>query len=330
MSRTVQFSKTGGPEVLQIVEKEIAAPGKNEVRIKVKAIGLNRAESMFRSGQYFEEPILPATLGYEAAGTVEATGEGVTTVQVGDAVSVVPAFSLNQYGMYGELVLAPAHAVIKHPDNLSFEEAAAIWMMYVTAYDALIGTAGLTMEDIVLIPAASSSVGLAAIQIVNMVGGTAVALTRSSSKSGQLKEAGAAHVIATEEQDIVAEVMKLSGGKGANVVYDPVGGPTFAKLVAATAPKARIIIYGALSKEPTILPIFEVMTKQPIITGALTMNTSGDPAKLKIAVDFISGGLKSGVLKPIIARVFPFDQIVEAHKYLEANQQFGKVLVSVP
>ena len=170
MSQIVEFKEIGSPEVLKIVDAEIAKPAPNEVRIQVKALGLNRAEAMFRSGTYLEQPSFPAHLGYEAAGTIESVGEGITGFKIGDAVSVIPNFSLNQYGMYGDLVLAPVSAVVKHASNLSFEEASSIWMMYLTAYDALIGTANLTKGDFVLIPAASSSVGIAAIQIANMVG----------------------------------------------------------------------------------------------------------------------------------------------------------------
>lgn len=329
MSQVVQFAKTGAPEVLKIVDIQVPAPKRYQVRIRVKALGLNRAESMFRSGQYLEEPQLPASLGYEASGTVESVGDGVTDLKVGDAVSTIPNFSMNEYGMYGELVLAPVSAVIKHPASLSFEEAASIWMMFLTAYDALIGTAKLAKGETVLITAASSSVGLAAIQLANQLGAKPVALTRTSAKADLLKKAGAAYVIATEEQDLVAEVLKITSGKGANVVYDPVGGPTFAKLIAACAPGARVIIYGALSQEPTTLPLLDLITKRPIITGAIIMTTSGDPGRLKTATDFIISGFKSGALKPVIAKVFPFSQIVDAHRYLEANQQFGKIVVKL-
>ena len=112
-------------------------------------------------------------------------------------------------------------------------------------------------------------------------------------------------------------------------MYDPVGGPTFAKLLEASAPGARVILYGALSEEPTPLPLLSVIGKHPVITGAMIMTTSSDPAKLKVATDFVTNGLMSGALKPVIAKVFAFEQIVEAHRYLEANQQFGKVVVSV-
>ena len=208
MSRIIRFHQTGGPEVLRIDEVEVRAPKAGEVRIAVKALGLNRAESMFRLGQYIEEPRFPARLGYEASGTVEAVGEGVQGFQVGDAVSTIPAFMQNDYGVYGEVALVPAAAVAKHPASLSWEEAAAIWMQYATAYGALIDIAQLKAADAVLIPAASSSVGLAAIQIANLVGAMPIALTRTNAKRQALVDAGASHVIATEEQDLVAEVKK--------------------------------------------------------------------------------------------------------------------------
>ncbi len=183
MARVVRFHKTGGPEVLKIEELEVPPPGKGEVQIRIHAIGLNRAESMFRLGQYLEEPKFPARLGYEAAGTVAATGPGVQGFKTGDAVSVIPSFSLNAYGFYADLANAPVHAVTHHPASLSWAEAAAVWMQYVTAYGALIDIANLKSGDTLLVPAASSSVGLAAIQIANKVGAVPVALTRASTKN---------------------------------------------------------------------------------------------------------------------------------------------------
>jgi NADPH2:quinone reductase len=126
MSRVVRFHHTGGPEVLQIEELDIGAPKAGEVRLRVRAIGLNRAESMFRSGAYLEEPALPARLGYEAAGEVEAVGPGVTGLALGDAVSTIPGFSMNQYGVYGDAAIVPAYVVVKRPANLSWSEAASI------------------------------------------------------------------------------------------------------------------------------------------------------------------------------------------------------------
>ena len=165
MARGVRFHETGGPDVLKIEQVDVPAPGAGEVRIRVRALGLNRAEAMFRSGAYLEDPVFPAQLGYEAAGTIDAIGPDVTGFQVGDAVSVVPAFAFSSYGMYGDLVLAPVRATVKHPESLDWASAAATWMQYLTAWGALIEIANLARGDFLLIPAASSSVGLAAIQI---------------------------------------------------------------------------------------------------------------------------------------------------------------------
>ena len=219
MSRVIRFNRTGGPEVLQIDNIDVAAPKAGEVQIRVKALGINRAEIMYRTGQYVIEPQFPAMLGYEAAGVVEAVGPDVTKFVVGDAVSVVPAFSFADYGLYGELVNAPAYAVVKHPENLSFIEAAATWMMFVTAYGALIEFGKLKAGETVLVGAASSSVGLAAIQIANMIGATPIALTRRNQKRQALLDAGAAHVIATQEQDLLSEVLAITDGKGARMAF---------------------------------------------------------------------------------------------------------------
>jgi NADPH:quinone reductase-like Zn-dependent oxidoreductase len=217
MSRTIKFAQAGGPEVLEFVEIDVPAPGAHEVRIKVKAIGINRADSMWRNDKYVESPVFPAGLGYDAAGIVDAVGNDVTDFAVGDIVSTIPAFSLNKYSAYGEVILAPDHAVVKHPESLSFVEAASVWMMFLTAYGALVLDAQVRAGDFVLIPAASSSVGLAAIQIVNYSGATPIALTRTSEKKQRLHEAGAQHVIATREQDMLAEVMRITDGNGARI-----------------------------------------------------------------------------------------------------------------
>ena len=330
MSRIITFAKAGGPEVLDTVEAEIPNPAANEVRIQVKAIGLNRAESMWRHNDYIE-PVtkFPAALGYEAAGIVDAVGDGVTEFAIGDAVNVMPSFSMNQYGTYGEVVIVPLHAVLNQPASLSFTDAASVWMMFTTAYGALIEDAKVGPGDVVLIPAASSSVGLAAIQLANFAGATPVALTRTSAKRQALLEAGAKHVIATQETDLVAEVMRITGGKGARVVFDPVGGPDFGKLIAALGFGGLVYLYGALSPEPTTLPVLAMVAKMPVIKGHNIWGTSGDEARRKAAVNYILRGLESGALKPVIDRVFTFDQMVEAHRYLETNGQFGKVVVTV-
>lgn len=237
MSKVITFNRTGGPEVLEFVDVQVPAPTAGEVQIRVHAIGINRAEIMYRNGQYVIEPEFPARLGYEAAGVVQAVGENVDEFTIGDLVSVIPSFMFNEYGMYGEVVNAPVHAIVKHPENLSFEEAAASWMMYVTAYGALVEYGNLQAGQNVVIRAASSSVGLAAIQIANMLGANPIALTRTSEKSEMLLKAGAAAVIATAELNMVAEINRTTDGVGAHIVFDPVGGPEVAKLTQVMAPQ---------------------------------------------------------------------------------------------
>jgi NADPH:quinone reductase-like Zn-dependent oxidoreductase len=329
MSRTIKFARAGGPDVLEFVETGVPAPGPGEVRIKVKAIGINRAESMWRLDDYIEPVQFPAGLGYEAAGVVDAVGPDVVGIAVGDAVNVMPSFSMNQYHTYGEVILAPAHAVVPHPQSLSFAEAASVWMMFVTAYGALVEDAKVGKGDFVLIPAASSSVGLAAIQIANYAGATTIALTRTSAKKQQLLDAGAAHVIATEETGLVAEVMRLTDGKGARVAFDPVGGATFAQLVSALSFQGIAFIYGALSPDPTAIPVLEMIAKAITVKAHTIWLTSGDPVRQKAAVAFVLEGFESGALKPIIDRTFTFDEMVEAHRYLETNGQFGKIVVTL-
>src|SRR6478672_7435291 len=329
MSRTIKFAKAGGPEVLEFIEVQVPAPGPNEVRIKVKAIGIN-AEARWRVDDYIE-PVkkFPAGLGYEAAGIVDAVGKDVSGFAAGDEVNVIPSFSLNDYATYGEVILVPDHAVVRQPKSLSFAEAASIWMMFVTAYGALIEDARVTKGDFVMIPAASSSVGLAAIQIANYAGAPTIALTRTAKKKEQLIEAGAAHVIATEETDLVQEVMRITGGKGARVAFDPVGGPSFPKLISALSFQGTVYIYGALAEGDTPMPVLAMIAKMPVIKGHNIWLTTGDETRRKAAVEYVLKGLESGALKPVIDRAFKFDDMVEVHRYLESNGQFGKIVVTV-
>ncbi|WCM24491.1 zinc-dependent alcohol dehydrogenase family protein [Paraburkholderia bryophila] len=329
MSRTIQFAQAGGPEVLKFVDTAATEPGSGEIRIKVKAIGINRAEAMWRIDEYIEPVKFPARLGYEAAGIVDAVGKDVSGFAAGDAVSVIPSFSMNQYGTYGEVIVVPAYAVVKHPASLSYAEAASVWMMFVTAYGALIEDAKVTKGDFVIVPAASSSVGLAAIQLANYAGATSIALTRSAAKRQQLLDAGAAHVVVTDETDLLDEVMRITDGKGARVVFDPVGGPNFAKLISALSFQGIAYIYGALSDELTPLPVLEMIAKMITVKAHNIWLTSGDETRRKAAVDYVLKGLASGALKPVIDRTFSFDEMVEVHRYLETNGQFGKIVVTV-
>ncbi|OXJ29351.1 MULTISPECIES: zinc-dependent alcohol dehydrogenase family protein [Burkholderia] len=329
MSRIVRFHRVGGPEVLQIDTVDVPAPGPDDIQLRVKAIGLNRAEVMYRSGEYTFMPRLPAALGYEAAGIVAAVGRNVTAFAEGDAVSVVPAFSFADYGMYGEVVNVPARAAVRHPASLSFEEAAATWMMFVTAWGALIELGGLQRGDAVLIGAASSSVGQAAIQIANHVGAVPIALTRGESKRQALLDAGAKHVIVGSPADLPQQVADLTGGTGARLVFDPVGGPDAAKLLRALATNGTFFQYGALDTRDIPVPVMDLLARHLTLRGYELFEITGDAQRLERAKRFIVDGLAAGALKPLIDRTFAFDDIVEAHRYMEAGAQVGKIVVTV-
>lgn len=326
MARVVRFHELGGPEVLRVDQVEVGAPGPGEARLKVAAIGLNRVEAMFRSGG-FGAPPLPAKIGYEAAGVIEALGEGVTGFQVGDRVATLPGLPMEQYGVYGETILYPADWLIPQPEGLSLQDAAAAWMQYLTAY-ALIALAELRPDDAVVVTAASSSVGLAAIQIANMLGARAIAVTRGRGKAAALKAHGAADVVVTGEQDLVPAVMALTGGRGARVIFDAVAGDTIADLAEIASPRGIIIIYGTLAGGVGAMPLATAMMKSLTIRGYAMNDLMADPEVRRAAIDFITAGLVSGQLKPVIDQVFPLEEIADAHRRLESNLQLGKILVT--
>jgi NADPH:quinone reductase-like Zn-dependent oxidoreductase len=330
MARVVRFHRIGGPDVMQFDDLPVGDPGRGEVRVRIEAIGLNRAEAMFRSGVYLETPRLPARLGAEASATIEAVGEGVTGFAPGDAVSVIPAFSMNDYGVYADTAIVPAYGIVPRPAGLSAVESAAVWMAYLTAWGALIDLGRLRRGDAVIIPAASSSVGLAAIQIANSVGAIPIATTRTRAKAAALEEAGAAHVVVTSEHDLAAEVDRATGGKGARLAFDPVGGPQVETLAQAMSHCGIIVLYGALATEPTPFPVIAAMQKALTLRGYTLFEFVRDRERLARAAAFIEDGLVGGSLKPVIAKIFPLGAIVQAHIYMESNEQFGKIVVTVP
>lgn len=329
MARIVRIHEYGDASVLKLEDLEVSAPAANEVQISVKAIGLNRAEVMFRNHAYLQEAEFPSRLGYEAAGIVTAVGSDVTEITIGDSVALIPPLDIARWGTYGELANVPAHLVVKSPENLSFEEAAASWMQYVTAWGALIEQAKLRQSDFVIVTAASSSVGLAAFQMARMVGATSIAITRTHAKKQALLDAGAAHVIVSDEEDIVERVMTITAGQGARVVFDPVGGPSFEPLTQSMARGGILLEYGALSSEPTPFPLFTVLGKSLTLKGYIYAEIVADLEALERAKAFILQGLKSGTLRPIIAKTFALSDIQDAHRFLEANQQIGKIVVTV-
>ncbi|WP_405651089.1 zinc-dependent alcohol dehydrogenase family protein [Streptomyces sp. NBC_00019] len=329
MTRTVRFHELGGPEVLRLEDVPVGEPGAGELLIRVDAIGLNRAEVLFRSGRYIEPARLPARLGIEAAGIVEAVGADVTGFAIGQQVSVVPAFSMNDHGVYAERAVVPARAVLRRPDGLDAIAGAAVWMPYMTAYGALVEVGGMRAGDTVVLTAASSSVGLAAIQVARSVGAVPVATTRTRAKREALLKAGAAEVIVTGEEDIVGRVLELTAGRGAEFVFDAVAGPGVVDLARVVAPGGTLFLYGALSGLPTPYPGFDLGMPALNMRTYTLPETTRDPERLRRAEAFVTAGLSTGVFVPVVDRVFALEEIAEAHRYMEAGSQVGKIVVTV-
>lgn len=331
MPKIVRFYEFGSAEVLRLEDEPLREPGTGEVRLEVEAIGLNRAEIGFRAGRYLELPeTFPSTLGYEASGVIDAIGAGVTGFHVGDRVSTVPAFSMKQYGVYGESAIVPAVAVAAYPDGLSANEGTAIWMSYITAYGPLIEYGQVKAGDFVLITAASSSVGYSAIQIAKAAGAVAIATTRSTAKKQMLLDKGADQVIVTNDEELISRVMEITKGHGADLIFDAVAGSFLETLAAAAAPGATIFVYGSLDETAaTSFPLFVALQKGLKVQGYALFEITTNSAKLDRAKEYIYNGLKSGALVPILDRVFSLDRIVEAHQYMESNQQNGKITVTV-
>jgi NADPH:quinone reductase-like Zn-dependent oxidoreductase len=329
MAKIVRFHQIGGPEVLRIEEGPSREPGKGEAKLRVQAIGLNRAESMFMHGYYLEPTQLPASLGYEAAGVVVGVGAGVDRGWLNKRVSTIPSFSLNQYGVIGNEVIVPVQALAEYPEHLSSTEATSIWMQYMTAYGALIEIGRLKKAEFVLITAASSSAGLAAIDTAKFEGAIPIATTRKSEKRSGLLASGTEHVIATDEEDVVSRVHEITNGAGARIIFDPVGGSLLDQLADTAAPGATIFQYGWLSGEPTPFPLILALQKGLTIRGYWLWETVKDPEIFARAKSYVYERVKRRDFRPKIAKTFRFEDVVEAYRYMESNEQIGKIVLTV-
>lgn len=334
-AKTVRFHELGGADVLKMEDLPIEEPGVGEVRVKIQAIGLNRAEVMFRQGQYLEQPTLPSRIGVESAGIVEAIGPGVTDVQAGERVWAL-SWHQSAQGVYAESAILPTETVFPYPDNLTPSEAAAAWIQYATTYFALVDVGRLQAGQHLLVTAASSSTGQAAIEMARLLGAKSIAATRTSAKKQALLDAGANFVIVTDEEDLAGRVMEITNGKGAELIYDPVAGKTLEALANSVAWGGKVLLYGTLDPTPPTYPMMQAF-KQNFTLQTYTLynfvgkTPDGQPINaeaMQRGQKFIYDALRDGKLKPVIARTFPFAEIQDAQRYMESNQQLGKIVVT--
>lgn len=330
MPRRVQFFNTGPPEVLEIVDAPLEEPGEGEVRLRVQAFGLNRSEVQYRRGEYpLRETSFPARLGKEACGVIDAIGPGVEAVSVGDQVTTIPSFDMHRFGVYADVAVVPAFALAPHPAGLSTIEAAAVWQQYLTAYGPLVAYSDLGAQHTVLVTAASSSVGRGAIDIAKLQGARAIATCRTREKADAILAGGADEVVLTADPQFAQRILELTDGRGVDVVFDPVAGPRVATLMDVTAPGGTLFLYGLLDPEPAPLPVVTAMRKGLTLRGYTLWEIVNDPFRLNAAKTYLINLIEQRGLRPVIDRVFDFDDIVQAHAYMESNAQNGKIVVAL-
>lgn len=319
---------------LAIEELERPEPGAGEVRVKLKSIGLNRADLLYPQGRYFIKPVPNSRIGFEGAGVIDACGPG-THYKVGDKVGICPMTMnvvnqgcLAEYGIYSEQQLLPT------PPSVSLDDSGAIWMAYLTAWGGLVDAGGLSSGDHVVITAASSSVGIAAIQLCQQLDAISIATTTSEDKAEILRQAGANHVIVQEKGDegiqhYVDQVNEITNGKGSDLVFDAVAGPATHGLVKASKRGGCIVIHGLLDRRPMDIHAGVLMKRLLTIKGYTLDQTLNEPEIKAKAVEMITNGFDQGILSPTIAKRFDFVDYQNAFQKLTKNQHIGKIVINL-
>jgi synaptic vesicle membrane protein VAT-1 len=336
--RAIWIMKSGGPEVLAVRETPDPQLGSGEVRVRVHAAGLNFAEVMARQGLYPDAPKPPCVVGYEVAGVVEALGSGAVGPPVGCRV-----MALVRFGGHADVVCVPAEQVLEIPDGMSFEEAAALPVNYLTAYHMLFRVADLRSGQRVLVHMAAGGVGIAALQLCATVGGVTTFGTASASKHEVLRAEGCTHPIDYRSVDYAAEVRRLTGGEGVDVVLDPLGGRDWKKGMRLLRPVGRLVAYGfanlASGERRNIVDVARQVVGVPVLTplGLMNANRSisgvnighlwGQLALLREELEALLGMWQAGQIRPRIDAVFPFASAAQAHQRLTERRNVGKVVL---
>lgn len=321
--KAIIITGAGGPEVLEVREVETPAPTGDQVRVRVRAAGLNRADLLQRAGGYAAPPGSPADIpGLEFAGEVDAVGSFVTSWKPGQRVMGIAGG-----GGQAEYILAHEGVLVEIPENLSFVEAAGIPEVFMTAHDALFTQAGLQMGERVLIHAAGSGVGTAAIQLAHAVGATVFGTSRTPSKLERARPLGL-HV-ALSDQNFVEEIKRLTNGAGIHVVLDFMGASYMAQNLEVLGAWGRLIFLATLGGAQANVNLGLVMAKRILIRGT-TMRTRTLEEKLAVTRRFATQVLPllaNGKVKPIIEQTYQMSEIAEAHRVMGENKNFGKLIV---
>jgi len=340
--RVVEISRNGPPEVLRVAERPDPPVGPGEVRVAVRAAGINFADTMARAGVYPDAPKPPSVVGYEVAGEVESVGDGVEDYKPGDRV-----IAGTRFNGYAELVSAPVDQIVPLPDSLSFEQGAAFPVNYGTAWAALVIMGGLDAGERVLIHAAAGGVGISATQIAK-VRGAEVFGTASASKHEAITAQGVDHAIDYRSEDFQEAVMRITGGEGVDVVMDAIGPSSFRKSYRCLRPGGRLIMYGASEMQTgesrDLAAVLKGLVKMPTATmpwwqslGVMNQNKGvfglnmlswWDREGLDRVLEPLAPLLADGSLVPVVAEAFPFDRAADAHRFIAERKNVGKVVLT--
>jgi putative PIG3 family NAD(P)H quinone oxidoreductase len=323
--QAIVIKSFGGPEVLQLAERPEPDPSPGDVRVRVWASAVNRADLLQRMGHYPAPADAPADVpGIEFAGEVAALGLGVTDFREGDRV-----FGLASGGAYAQALVVHARTLARIPEGLDFIDAAAVPEAFITAYDAMVDQALLAPGEVMLVSAVGSGVGTAAVQLARAVGARSIGTSRSAAKLERAKALGLDHGLVPENGKFAAEILARTGGRGADVVLELVGGPYVQEDLFCLAPRGRIILVGLLGGSTTNLDLGRLLRTRGEIRGTV-LRARPLEEKIAVAQSFarhIVPLLAGGKIKAVVDRVFPLAEAAAAHAYVASNQGFGKVVL---
>jgi putative PIG3 family NAD(P)H quinone oxidoreductase len=322
--RAIVVREPGGPEVLELRGVPRPVPGKGEVRVRVAASGLNRADLVQRRGQYPAPPGWPQDIpGLEFSGTVEALGDGAEA-RVGQRVMGIVGG-----GGYAEAVVLHARELVPVPDGMSLADAGAVPEVFMTAFDALFAQLHLAIGETVLVHAVGSGVGTAALQLARAAGARVIGTSRTAAKLERARELGLEHGVLTGAGDWAQRVLELTGGRGADVILDLVGAPYLAGNQKAIAARGRMVVVGVTGGPKAEIDLRALMGKRATMVGTVLR---ARPLEQKIALarafaERVVPGFAAGSLKPVIDGVYRPEQAADAHRRMEENETFGKLLI---
>ena len=336
--RQVVIPRYGPPDVFETREVPDPSPGDGEIRIRVRAAGVNFADVLARLGLYPDAPKPPLVVGYEVAGYVDAVGRAVVGLGQGDRV-----LALTRFGGYADTVVVPADRVFHFPDELSDSEAAAVPVNYLTAALALYRMAALAPGETVLVHNAGGGVGVAATQLARLRRATVIG-TASAFKHDALRSFGVDHAIDYQHANVAEEVKRLTHGRGVDVILDPIGGRSFTASYRMLAPLGRLVVFGLSAAAPgerrNIWHAFRAWMSTPRFNPLSLMNRNrgvfglnlghlwDERRQLASLMEMLVSELRAGRLRPVVARTFPLERAADAHRFIQSRQNIGKVVLT--